>query len=41
MLAAGLAGFDLSSGTIAPKYGDGVGPHTDYLNEFPYLGAPN
>ena len=21
--------------------GDGVGPHTDYLSEFPYLGNPH
>jgi len=21
--------------------GDGVGPHTDYLSEFPYLGRPH
>lgn len=37
--AAGFAGFNLTG--FIPKYGDGVGPHTDYLAAFPYLGTPH
>jgi hypothetical protein len=39
LLAAGLQGFD---NTLAPRMGDGVGPHTDVNNDvFPFLGAPH
>jgi hypothetical protein len=40
MLAMGVGGFT-TDGTFTPKVSDGVGPHTDYLADFPYLGAPN
>jgi len=37
-IAAGLSGFTTA---LVPKLGDGVGPHTDYLATFPYLGLPH
>jgi hypothetical protein len=40
MIAAGTKGFDIAAGFL-PKIGDGVGPHTDYLADFPYLGNPH
>ncbi len=40
MIAAGVGGFDVAAGFV-PKIGDGVGPHTDYLTDFPYLGNPH
>jgi hypothetical protein len=39
MLTMGAAGFQLPA--FAPKVTDGAGPHTDYLTDFPYLGAPH
>jgi hypothetical protein len=38
-LAIGLNGFNNS--TFTPAFGDGVGPHTDLLDAFPYLGPPH
>ena len=40
MLAAGVSGFTISGTSVTPKIGDGVGPHDDYLADFPYLGPP-
>lgn len=39
MIASGVAGFTLPAFT--PKIGDGAGPHSDYLADFPYLGTPH
>jgi hypothetical protein len=38
-LAVGLQGFDTNDFT--PAFGDNVGPHTDLLTAFPYLGLPH
>lgn len=36
-----IADLRISAMTMGRVTGDGVGPHTDLLNEFPYLGAPH
>lgn len=41
MLAAGVGGFTVTPQSITPKVTDGVAPHEDYLDEFPYLGDPH
>jgi hypothetical protein len=33
--------IELSRVTNGKITGDGVGPHTDYLSDFPYLGNPH
>ena len=33
--------IELSLVTNGKITGDGVGPHTDYLSDFPYLGNPH
>jgi hypothetical protein len=44
-LAGGIAAFDigLSGGTGLKEAAikDGVGPHTDLLDDFPFLGPPH
>ncbi|HEY1554359.1 MAG TPA: hypothetical protein VGF94_05960 [Kofleriaceae bacterium] len=39
LVAAGPSGLDQT--TLAPGFGDAVGPHTDYTATFPYFGAPH
>jgi len=39
LVAAGPSG--LNQTTLAPGFGDNVGPHTDYTSTFPYFGAPH
>jgi hypothetical protein len=39
-LAMGIKGFS-EDGNLTPQFGDMVGPHTDYLSTFPYLGEPH
>lgn len=41
VLAAGLAGFDLTADPPSPKFGDNVGVHNDLTTTFPFLGAPH
>lgn len=41
MLAAGVSGFDIGATGITPKITDGVPPHGDYSDTFPYLGPPH
>lgn len=36
-----IADLRISAVTMGRVTGDGVGPHTDLLNEFPYLGPPH
>lgn len=41
VLAAGIAGFNLTADPPAPQFGDNVPVHTDLTTTFPYLGAPH
>jgi hypothetical protein len=42
VLAAGIAGFDLTMDPPAPLFGDNVPAHTDYtLTTFPFFGPPH
>ncbi|HUJ57606.1 MAG TPA: hypothetical protein VLX92_03925 [Kofleriaceae bacterium] len=41
LLAAGIAGFNLSTTPPTPLFGDTVGAHTDLTTTFPYFGAPH